>query len=263
LDGLEIRSVWDTPPQKLSKDQIVRMKKILAPTELKVCCIASPFYKCDIESSKERQDHIEILKSCIRLAKAFDCTIIRGFTFWRKGNPEDHWKRILEGFPEPIQLLEREGVTLGIENENSTMIGTGKVLRRFLKELGSPRVKAIWDACNSFADDLVKETAYPDGYEAIKSEMVHMHLKDAARDRKTGATLNMPVGEGEIDFKNHMKALLRDGYAGYVSLETHWRPKQLSREEIDRPGGASYSKDGEYASRRCLENWHKIMDSLK
>lgn len=263
LDGLEIRSVWDTPPQKISADQVAQMKKILAKTKTEVCSIASPFYKCAIDSPKDRQEHIEILKSCIRLAKAFKCSIVRGFTFWRKGGVEEYWQQILDGFEEPVKILKAEGITLGIENENSTMIDTGKALRRFLDELGSPNVKAIWDACNSFADDLVKEVPYPDGYEAIKSHIVHVHLKDAARDKKTNATLNMPVGEGEIDFKGHMKALIKDGYAGYVSLETHWRPKQLSREEIDRPGGDSYSKDGEYASRRCLENWKKIMDSLK
>jgi sugar phosphate isomerase/epimerase len=43
LDGVEIRSVWEKPPQNLTGDDVRRMKDILSRTDLKVCCIASPF----------------------------------------------------------------------------------------------------------------------------------------------------------------------------------------------------------------------------
>jgi hypothetical protein len=56
-----------------------------------------------------------------------------------------------------------------------------------------------------------------------------------------------------IDWQGQFRALDRDGYTGYVSLETHWRPKALSEEEVNRPGGSNFSKEGEYASRICLD----------
>lgn len=263
LDGLEIRSVWDKPPQNLSDEDIRKMKGIIAGTGLKVCCIASPFFKCDIDKEEEYRQHIDILKRCIRLAQAFDCTLVRGFTFWRKGSPEAHWQMILDKFEEPVKLLESSGITLGIENEASTYIGTGRVLKRFLNDLKSPRVAAIWDPCNVIFDELVKEVPYPDGYEAIKDNMVHMHLKDAARDKATGKPFCTKIGEGEIDYKAHFMALIKDKYQGYVSLETHWRPTSLTEEEMNRPGGSSFSKEGEFASRICLDNWNNLLKGLK
>jgi len=263
LDGLEIRSVWEKPPQNITPDDVKKMQGTMAGTGLKVCCIASPFFKCDIASDEEYKQHIEILKNCIRLAHAFDCKIVRGFTFWRKGSPDEHWQMILDKFEEPVRILESEDIVLGIENESSTYIGTGVVLKRFLGELRSRHIGSIWDPCNVIFDDLVKEVPFPDGYNAIKDKMVHVHLKDAMRDKATGKPFCTKIGEGEIDFKGQFQALLADKYEGYVSLETHWRPKSLSEDEMNRPGGSNFSKDGEFASRVCLDNWNKLMKTVK
>lgn len=258
LDGLEIRSVWDNPPQALG-GYVPSMRKILEGTGLAVCSIASPFFKCDMDSEEEYKEHIGILERCIALARAFDCRIIRGFTFWRKGRLEDQWETILRKFEEPVKILEREGMILAIENEASTSIGTGGVLRRFLDELDAPQVKSMWDPANVLFDDVVEEVPYPDGYEAVKEDMVHMHLKDAGKTPTLECT---PIGEGDIDFRGQFKALVDDGYEGYVSLETHWRPVKLSREELDRPGGSAFSESGEYASRLCLDNWMRMLKEL-
>ncbi|HIE03419.1 MAG TPA: sugar phosphate isomerase/epimerase [Candidatus Latescibacteria bacterium] len=263
LDGIEIRSLWDKPPQDLV-DEIPRLKEGLRDTGLKVCSIASPFFKCDIDSEDEYKEHLDILRRCIKLAQALDCTVIRGFTFWRKGRgAEDYWQRILDKFEEPVKISEQEGMTIGIENEASTMIGTGKVLAEFLKALDHPNVKATWDPANSVYDEHVKEEPYPEGYEAIKPFMVHMHLKDAGKDPKTGELVSVPIGDGVIDYRGQFRALIGDGYEGFVSLETHWRPKALSKEEVDKPGGSKFSESGEYASRVCLDNWFKILEEIR
>lgn len=259
LEGVEVRSVWNNAPQDIPPEDIARMKEILRERDLKVCSIASPFFKCDIDSEEEYEEHLDILRRCIALGKEFDCTIIRGFTFWRKGRFVDYKQRILDKFEEPVRILESEGVTLGIENESSTFVGTAKELSPFLEELNSASVRATWDPCNSLTDEDVEEVPYPNGYELIKPYIVHIHIKDWGTDRQTGKKGCVPIGEGEVDFDGQFRALIRDGYEGYASLETHWRPVALSEEELNRPGGDKFSESGEYASRVCLENLRKIL----
>ena len=43
LAGLEIRSVWDKPPQNLDSSDINEIRKQVREAGLKVCSIASPF----------------------------------------------------------------------------------------------------------------------------------------------------------------------------------------------------------------------------
>jgi len=268
LDGLEIRSVWDHPPQDIPAADVAKMKAILADTDLKVCSIASPFFKCELDSEEEIGEHHDILRRCIALGKEFDCNVIRGFTFWRREPAAELWRqplwqRILDQFAAPISILEANDAVMAIENESSTYIGAGATLARFLEALDSPRVRATWDPANSFHDSEDLETPFPDGYRAILPYTVHVHVKDCRRNEK-GEFEHTAVGDGEIGWNAHFKQLKDDGYKGYASLETHWRlSKELAEGLVNRPGGRAYSESGEAASRICLENITRMVDQLR
>jgi len=239
------------------------MKDILASTSLNVCSIASPFYKCDIDSDEQIREHHDILRRCAALAHAFDCDIVRGFTFWRKGRFEDSWQRILDLFEEPVRIAKEEGITIGVENESSTMIGTGAHLRRFLDDLGEECAQATWDPANALYDEDVDERPFPDGYQAVFPYMLHMHMKDSAILAASNERKCVPVGVGDVGYQTHFQRLKDDGYEGYVSLETHWRPKALPVGRIQLPGGGEFSAMGEYASCVCLENATNIVKQLR
>ncbi len=64
-----------------------------------------------------------------------------------------------------------------------------------------------------------------------------MHLKDAAVLPGAAEPEWTVVGGGQIDFAGQFAALRRDGYDGWLSLETHWN------------GG----EGKEASSRACLE----------
>ena len=66
------------------------------------------------------------------------------------------------------------------------------------------------------------EIPYPDGYRMLPlSRIVHVHVKDGdviTDDKPQWG----PLGEMSIDWKGQIAALVRDGYRGAISLETHW-----------------------------------------
>ena len=261
LDGIEIRTLWNRNPQDLV-NKIDDIAETLKKYDLKVSAVASPFFKADIDDEREYQKHMGILRNCIKLAKSLDTNIIRGFTFWRKNSLNEYLERIIERFQKPLEIIESEDVLLGIENEPSTFVGNGRELALFLDRLGSKNVKAIWDPGNDIWDPN-GETPYPDGYRYVKNEIIHVHIKDGIRKGSGGKAEFVAFGEGEVKYKDQLKALKEDGYAGYLSLETHWRPgKRLSEELVSKPGGKEFSGLGEYASEICMRNLLKMLMNL-
>lgn len=262
LSGVEIRSVWGKTPQNLlnSADDI---KKVLREHDLKVCAIASPFFKADIDDEKEYREHLDILRDCIQLAKRLDTNIIRGFTFWRKNKMDEYLERIVEKCQKPLEIVESEGILLGIENESSTFVGNGEELARILDKLASKNVKAIWDPGNNVWDPF-GERPYPDGYRHVRDKIIHVHVKDGVRRGREGKPEAVPFGEGEVDYHGQLKALKEDGYKGYLSLETHWRPtkKQLEEKLVVKPGGEEFSRLGEEASDICMRKLSNMLNSL-
>jgi sugar phosphate isomerase/epimerase len=261
LDGIEIRTLWNKNPQDLLNDA-KKIKRVLMEYDLEVCAIASPFFKTDLGNKNRYEEHLGILRKCIDLADFLDTKIIRGFTFWRTNGFEDNLEKIIENYQKPLEIIESSNIILGIENEPSTYVGNGKELATFLDRLGSKKVKAIWDPGNDMSD-LSGEIPYPDGYRYVKDKKVHVHIKDGVRKGEGGKPESVPVGDGEVDYYGQLKALQEEGYSGYLSLETHWRPKKkLSEEIVNKPGGREFSRFGEEASDLCMRNLQKILNRI-
>jgi sugar phosphate isomerase/epimerase len=261
LDGIELRSVWGhKAPQDIPDADVDRIQGLLGDAELEVCSIASPFFKCNIESQSEIEEHHEILRRCGELAHAFGIRLVRGFTFWRAG--EYHKPRLLDLYAPVVKICEDHDILIGIENEASTFIGTGHRLADFLHDLSSPHVGAIWDPCNVLYDEDDPETPFPDGYEALKPHIAHVHLKDTEPNAE-GEQECCEFGTGDIDWTGQFRALFADDYQRWVSLETHWRKVALTKEQVDKPGGADYSAGAEESSVICLENIQQIIEQTQ
>jgi len=255
LNGLEIRSVWNRPPDKLTDDDARRIRSALDEAHLECYSIAAPFFKCELRSEEEYNRHLDILRRCIRLAKTLGTNNVRGFTFWRKPSPtfEEARDDIIRKFREPVSIIEEEGIYLLIENESSTYVASGVKLRALIEDIGSPNVRVAWDPCNCLFDRAC-EPPFPDAYEAVKDLIRLVHVKDAVRVDDDRIAEHVPVGDGHAGLRQLFSRLKRDGYSGYLSLETHWRPaRKLEKELVDKPGGQAYSEDAELASRICAE----------
>ncbi len=72
---------------------------------------------------------------------------------------------------------------------------------------------------------------YPNGYEAVRRFVKHVHFKDAEMDEYGRRRYAV---HGQIDWAGQIQALAQDGYEGYISIETHLWPKvKVAREELD------------------------------
>ncbi len=257
LKGLELRSVWGKGPHLLNDREVAKIKDLVDGSGLAICSIASPFLKCDFERS-QYEEHVRILKRCIVLAKELGAPLIRGFTFWRK-EPGPSWNEIVARLREPAAMVGQAGLILGIENEPSTMATNGRKVRLVLDELNSPWARAVWDPGNDVFDP-DREIPYPDGYEAVRKVIGHIHIKDGVWKAEEGRFEAVPVGEGEVDYLGQFRALKDDGYDGWVSLETHYRPKKVLDESLTQmPVGDAFSHLGEEGSEVCLSNLKRIM----
>jgi sugar phosphate isomerase/epimerase len=240
----ELRGLWGKNVLELDEGERRRAKEALERRGMSVCSIASPFGKCKLRPDGEaeagplhlavergREEQLEVLELAIELARFFGTELVRGFAFWKQGEPtEAVWAEIADWFRAPVALAEREGIILGLENEHACMIGTGAEAGQLIDAIDSPALQAIWDPGNAF---MAGETPFPDGYRAVAGRMIHLHVKDAVR-RPDGEGAWAIVGEGEIDYPGQFRALVADGYQGGVSLETHYRPPSGSTEEGSR-----------------------------
>ncbi|RLF06297.1 MAG: sugar phosphate isomerase/epimerase, partial [Thermoprotei archaeon] len=109
LQGVEVRTLWNLKPHELV-DRAGELRKMIGGAGLEVSAIASPVFKCSLGSEKEYREHLEILERCVELAKALDTSVVRVFTFWRRGSLDEYLDQILEKFMAAVDVAASEGV---------------------------------------------------------------------------------------------------------------------------------------------------------
>ena len=268
VTSAELRGLWGTNIADLTDEQTARAKTALKSRGMNVVGLATPFYKCDLEvgspnpgeaagamhlaQPRDMVQQLAMLERCIALAHEFETPLLRVFAFWRKDilTPERE-ARIVELFAEPVARAAKQGMTLVLENEHACLIGTGAEAARIAEAVASDHFKVVWDPGNAFN---AGEKPYPDGYEACKKFIAHIHIKDAQMVPTPDHGLQPQwcvVGEGEIGYAAHFDALKRDGYTGYLSLETHFVPQFGT--------GANGKGTAEDGSRLCLSALNRLL----
>jgi sugar phosphate isomerase/epimerase len=153
---------------------------------------------------------------------------VRGGAF-----PEMMQERVATALSLACREAEKAEVRLGLENVRSCWGNSGYNTALILERVNSPWLSAIWDPANGFVSG--EEDAYPDGYEAVRPYISHVHLKDAVVENVSDGLIRWErIGDGDVRLQEQMTALRADGYAGCVSIETHWSPPGGSKESNTR-----------------------------
>src|SRR3989338_11382694 len=84
LDGVEVRSLFDRAFKDFTKEDVREISSRFGDEGLKVAGCATPVFKCSINQPSEIAEHIDIFKRSVEKAIAWDCDLIRVFTFFRK-----------------------------------------------------------------------------------------------------------------------------------------------------------------------------------
>jgi len=235
IPALELRTVWDKNLVDMNDEEVRQVDHLAKEFGLKVVSIASPVFKCtlpdggDIDHRFEQdafhsahtyEDQPRILDRALELANLFEAPIVRVFSFWRTVEPTQITSRIIEALQGAVEKAAAAGVKIGLENEHACNIATASESVPVLDAIDHPNFGLVWDPANCY---IAGETAYPDGYNRLAANCIlHVHAKDGVLPAGSDRMEWGDVGAGEVDWTGQLSAMVRDGYSGMVSLETHW-----------------------------------------
>jgi len=159
------------------------------------------------------------LPKTLGVAQEFGASMVIVFGFQReKDESPDNFFRASELMARAAEIAGKEGIKLVIENEPGFWCDSGVNTAKLLANVKSAWLGANWDPCNGYG---TPERPFPDGYESVKKFIANVHVKDTSE----GALIRcVPVGEGAIDWKGQLKAIVNDRIVKHVTIETHCLP---------------------------------------
>ena len=222
----EVRQIWGKYNTEFPVDKIREAKSILDKEQVQVSVLGTAFFRGTIPADNATLDNQwSLLDTAMERAKVFGTNKLRTFAFTypkgqTSGSPGE-FERIWELLLEAGKRAKARGFKLGIENLGGSYVSTGAEAGRLLKAVKEDAIGLTWDPNNAGA---VGERSFPDGYKQLDpARIFHVHLRDFRKKADGSGWEWCAVGEGEMDNLGQLRALLKDGYKGSFTLETHYR----------------------------------------
>lgn len=239
---LELRAAWGVNVLDLSDEQVAQVKKTLAERGIKVSSIGSPIGKIDITDPFE--PHLERFRRALWCAKELDAPFIRIFSFWiPDGKFEEYRPEVMRRMTAIAKEAEGTGITLLHENEKHIYGDVPKRCLDIVESVQSPALRVAWDPAN-FVQCGVRP--FTEGYEMLRPYIAYVHVKDFSTSRGQVT----PVGEGDGEFRETVRALRDSGFDGFFSMEPHLQ----TAGEFSGFSGPELFKKALHAFRQVLQD---------
>ena len=242
LDEIELQFVGEREVGDFDQDETKRVVDLVRAAGMPVSCVSRHIFggllvRETVPGGDEHQAHLDKLASCIDLAHRLDCKAVRIHSGRREvilfgENGADQWNvahGAWEGLKElvlpAVEMAEREQVTLVVETGNGGTICSARLGRRLVDEIGSERLKVLWDPANCL---FASEPPAPLGIEALGdgAALGHLHVKDVVADMPAAHLRVCELGAGQLapSLEPMAQWLERISYTGPISLEAVYRP---------------------------------------
>ncbi len=220
IQALEIRCLGSGRVPAVSNGELAELKRAVRSGTVRVSALSPGVFKGSLSEPRQTAEELSgTLPRTIDQARELGAGTVIVFGFKRQPDgPPSEFDAVADVLRTAALAAERSGVTLAVENEPGYWCDTGASTARMIRAVGSKALRANWDPCNALGTG---EVPYPDGYNAIKGYIANVHVKDTVTNSLISC---VPVGEGVIDWKGQIGALLDDGIVDHVTIETHCQP---------------------------------------
>lgn len=219
--GFDTLEVMTTPPflwpAHFGPYERRRLRRIMKAAGVRVFSLNPTFLDLNLISLNPaiRKASLEDIKENIRLAADLEAELV--VVAAGRRHPlipaplEDAQQLALDALGEALELAEKLGVILGLENVPNSLAATASDQLTLLEKINRPHFQAVYDMANGY---MVEDPA-----EGVKKVAPFLKLVHYSDTHKT-AWGHLPVGYGEVDFAACTRSLNELKYDGLVILET-------------------------------------------
>ena len=241
IEYADLQFVWGKEIGDQTDGEVQTVKTLMNRYGIKIGCLTRHNFsglpaKPETIKSDAYEEHMKKYKRCFEIANELECGIVRVMStrkemilFGSHGaedwvTAEGAWDALVELYQEPVEYAQELGTTIATETCNGNQITSNYLATKLIETLGSEILKILWDPCNSL---YCAEKPFPDGYNAGRKHIAHIHIKDAIIDIPKATVDFCSLGTGDMGpyLDDIAEALRADNYQGIVSLEANYRPE--------------------------------------
>ena len=214
---IDVRGIDGTNVSQMTLDQVAAYRKQLDDRGFTVPCIGSPIGKITMDDDFD--EHLELLKHCCDVAKAFDTSRIRIFSFYPSEGRAiaDQRAEVMDRMAAMISVAEATDIVLYHENEARIFGAKPGGVKDLFATIQSGNFNGIFDPANFVVEGVAP---YDEAWRAGLADLADaFHVKDKNPDQPRC----VPAGQGAGQFQRIFADLKARNWSGYMTLEPHMK----------------------------------------
>lgn len=237
-NGVQIYATTGVFSPDMTIEQRNYYKKLIKDNGLVVSALCGDLGGTHYESKENNPLMIEKTKRIVDLAVFFGTNVVTTHIGTIPDDPEcEKYKIMLEALTEAGEYAKGQGVTLAIETGPEMAVTLKDFILRTNGGVGVNLDPGNFTMCTM--QDAVEAV------KILKDYIVHTHAKDGRRldkemdyhdiyrgfseggalgERARRAYVELPIGQGDVDWDNYLKELKAIGYDGYLTIEREAGP---------------------------------------
>ena len=215
VTGIDVRCIDNINCSKMTLAQVSEYSRRLSDRGFTVPTLGSPIGKISMDDDFD--EHLDLLKHCCDVAKAFGTSYIRMFTFYPSEGKKIAEQRsaVLDRLGAMLDVAEQMDVYLQSENEHAIYAEGPDGIKDLFAALKSDRFEGIFDPANFVIDNY---RPFDDCWAAGLADLTHaLHIKDVLAE----GTVFTPAGQGDGQFPELFADLKQRNFSGVMTLEPH------------------------------------------
>jgi len=187
----------------ITMQNIEKIHEILVEAKLPVSILGC-YIEPSVADKEERLRNVETFKQNLIFAKHLDTKIVGTETtrFPSDGETdrEKVFMRLVDSVKRMAETAEKEGIYIGVEPVAEHTMNTPEMTRRLIDEVGSDKVKVIFDPGNLLLPETIdkQNEIFKSVYELLGNEIEIVHLKNFIIEN--GQKKSVELEKGMMDF---------------------------------------------------------------
>jgi sugar phosphate isomerase/epimerase len=228
LRRYEIRFLQTGRAPLCDEAELREVERICDGEGLTITALSPGLFKWTDSPAKFAHEMAEVFPRAVEWAQRWHLAGLLVFGFCKPGATETTADTLPRGHP-PSWVLDalaaaadaarRANLKLYVEPEPVCWADTGAATVNLLRQVNSLALGINYDPCND-AWTLRRDPL--EDFDVVAPYIANVHVKDQlAAPRGSGLPNWVVPGCGQLDWRGHLRALQRIGYAGPISLEPH------------------------------------------
>ena len=218
-EAVEIDARRGIRPQDLSQTALRDIRKALEDYHLKVSAVS--FYtRRGYNVLNDLDRRVEATKAALQMAHKLGTNVVVNYVGRVPDDRQDpSWDLLLDTLRDLGDYGQRAGATLAAR----TGPESGETLAALIDALPDGALAVDFDPGGLIVHGFSAREAVA----ALAGHVWMVHARDAVRDLAQGRGVEVPLGEGSVDFPEMLGILEESGYRGYFTVERESSSKPL------------------------------------